>query len=44
MDEDAPKGVKGQFGFADLNPKVFYCCCQDATMMIVNLPYKPPKP
>ncbi len=23
MDEDEPKGVKGQFGFADLNPKSF---------------------
>jgi len=23
MDEDATKGIKGQFGFADLNPKVF---------------------
>jgi len=23
MDEDARKGIKGQFVFADLNPKVF---------------------
>ncbi len=23
MDEDRPKGVKGWFGFANLNPKVF---------------------
>jgi hypothetical protein len=23
MDEDGSKGIKGRFGFADLNPKVF---------------------
>jgi hypothetical protein len=35
-DEDKPKGVKGWFGFTDLNPR-FCQCHQDAMMMNVDL-------
>jgi hypothetical protein len=39
-DEDKPKGVKGWFGFTNLNPR-FCHCHQDAMMMNVNLALPP---
>jgi hypothetical protein len=34
-DGDAPKAIPKRFGFANLNPKPFCHCCQNAMMMMI---------